>query len=37
MSLVSHAFNAAVVGMILAPISVADDSAGVSVINRPIS
>ena len=30
MSLVSHAFNAAVVGMILAPLSVADDPSGVS-------
>ncbi len=30
MSLVSHAFNAAIVGMILAPFSVAGDSSGVS-------
>ena len=30
MSLISHAFDAAVVGMILAPLSVADDSSGVS-------
>ena len=29
MSLVSHAFNAAVAAMILAPLSVADDSSGV--------
>jgi hypothetical protein len=30
MGLVPHAFNAAVVGMFLAPLSVADDSSGVS-------
>jgi hypothetical protein len=35
MSLVSHAFNAAVVGMILAPLSVADDSSGVSTNPEP--
>ncbi len=35
MSLVSHAFNAAVVGMILAPLSVADDPTGVSTNPEP--